>query len=308
MRLHTTSAHILKRHSNRFLTHTRAHTAPGHAKRPFFAQESPGPPCNRKSQKSSDQRPSKRPPRQQSMAAGWSIGAASSARKNRRVFDPARRRLKQALVSQGLAHWERGWGVAEGRFALWVGCAVGSGGWLGPGSTLYCCPLGVQELLGPRRQVQPARARSKTGCRISDRVARGCWEGARAPPYPQTCPVSALPRFPQPHRPPWARVIEAYRRANLHAATFNPARGASVQHDLLQQAGPPIHACAAISAPSQKSGGPAATTAHRAPTPKSTLASPGCAHPPQERRCGPAPSTVRSGVAEGVGCKMEAAV
>ena len=171
------------------------------------------------------------------MAAGWSIGEASSARKNRRVFDPARRRLKQALVSQGLAHWERGWGVAEGRFALWVGCAVGSGGWLGPGSTLYCCPLGVQELLGPRRQVQPARARSKTGCRISDRVARGCWEGARAPPYPQTCPVSALPRFPQPHRPPWARVIEAYRRANLHAATFHPARGASVTHDQLQQAG-----------------------------------------------------------------------
>ena len=161
------------------------------------------------------------------MAAGWGIGTASIARKNRRVFDPARRRLKQALVSQGLAHWERGWGVAEGRFALWVGCAVGSGGWLGPGSTLYCCPLGVQELLGPRRQVQPARARSKTGCRISDRVARGCWEGARAPPYPQTCPVSALPRFPQPHRPPWARVIEAHRREDLHAATFHPARGAS---------------------------------------------------------------------------------
>ena len=183
-------------------------------------------------------------------------------------LDPARRRRKQALVSQRLAHWERGWGVAEGRFALWVGCAVGSGGWLGPGSTLYCCPLGVQELLGPRRQVQPARARSKTGCRISDRVARGCWEGARAPPYPQTCPVSALPRFPQPHRPPWARVIEAYRRANLHAATFHPARGASVQHDLLQQAGPPIHSCTASSAPSQKNGGPAATTAHPAPTPE----------------------------------------
>ena len=169
---------------------------------------------------------------------------------------------------------------------------------MGPGSTLYCCPLGVQELLGPRRQVQPARARSKTGCRISDRVARGCWEGARAPPYPQTCPVSALPRFPQPHRPPWARVIEAYRRANLHAATFNPARGASVQHDLLQQAGPPIHACTASSAPSQKNGGPAATTAHPAPTPEPTPEKPGFAHPPQKRRCGPAPST-RPGVANG---------
>ena len=44
------------------------------------------------------------------------------------TLGPARRRRKQALVSQGMAHRERGWGVAKGRFALWAVCAVGSGG------------------------------------------------------------------------------------------------------------------------------------------------------------------------------------
>ena len=108
---------------------------------------------------------------------------------------------------------------------------------MGPGGTLYGCPVGMRELLGPRRQVQPARARGETGRRVSRRVARGCWEGPISPPYPQTCPISALPLFPQPHRPPWARVFEARRRANLHAAKFHPARGASFPHDHLQQAG-----------------------------------------------------------------------
>ena len=36
--------------------------------------------------KQTHQRPSERPPLQQSMAAGWSIGAASSARENRRLL------------------------------------------------------------------------------------------------------------------------------------------------------------------------------------------------------------------------------
>ena len=27
-------------------------------------------------------------------------------------------------MSQRLAHWQRGWGVAEGRFAVWAGYAV----------------------------------------------------------------------------------------------------------------------------------------------------------------------------------------
>ena len=42
---------------------------------------------------------------------------------------------------------------------------------------------------------------------------------------------------PQPHRHPWAGVFEARRLANLHAAKFHPASGASLQHDHLQQAG-----------------------------------------------------------------------
>ena len=107
---------------------------------------------------------------------------------------------------------------------------------MGPRGTLYCCHLDMRELLGPRRQVQPALARGKTGCSISDRVARGCWEGPMSPPDPQACPVPALPPFPQPHRPPWAGVFEARRRAHLHAAKLHPTRGASLQHDLLQQA------------------------------------------------------------------------
>ena len=40
---------------------------------------------------------------------------------------------------------------------------------------------------------------------------------------PQTCPVPALPPFSQPHRPPWARVFEAGRRAHLHAAMLHPS-------------------------------------------------------------------------------------
>ena len=156
---------------------------------------------------------------------------------NPSTLEPARRARTKAPVSPRLAHWQRAWGVDGGRFALWAGCAVGSGGCLGPGGTLYGCPVGMRELLGPRRQVQPARARGETGCGVSRRVARECWEGPISPPYPQTCPISALPLFPQPHRPPWARVLEARRRANLHAAKFHPARGASVHHDHLQQAG-----------------------------------------------------------------------
>ena len=34
------------------------------------------------------------------------------------TLEPARRARTKAPVSQRLTHWERGWGVAEGRFAL----------------------------------------------------------------------------------------------------------------------------------------------------------------------------------------------
>ena len=107
---------------------------------------------------------------------------------------------------------------------------------MGQRGTLYGCPLGVLELLGPRHQIPPATARGKTACGVSHGVARGCWEGPSSPPDPQTCPVPALPPFRQPNRPPWAGVFEARRRADLHAAALNPARGACLQHDLLQQA------------------------------------------------------------------------
>ena len=137
--------------------------------------------------------------------------------------DPARRRRKQALVSRRLAHWQRGWGVAKGRFALWAVCAVGSGASLGQRGTWCGCPHGVRELRGPRHQVPPATARGKTACGVSRGVARGCWEGPSSPPDPQTCPVPALPPFSQPHRQPWARVFETRWRADLHAAAFHLA-------------------------------------------------------------------------------------
>ena len=59
-----------------------------------------------------------------------------------------------------------------------------------------------------------------------------------------------------------------------------------------------VATCANSSAPSVAAGWPAATTAHLAPTPIQTLSRPGFTHPPQKRRCGPAPST-RPGVANG---------
>ena len=139
-------------------------------------------------------------------------------------------------MSRRLAHWQRGWGVAEGRFAVWVGCALRSGGWLGPRGTWFGCPHTVRELLGPRHQVPPARARGKTWCGVSRRVVRGCWEGPISPPDPQACPVPALPPFPQPHRHPWAGVFEARWRANLCASSSHPPPRWCLQHDQLQQA------------------------------------------------------------------------
>ena len=106
---------------------------------------------------------------------------------------------------------------------------------MGQRGTLYGCPLGVLELLGPRHQIPPATARGKTACGVSHGVARGCWEGPSSPPDPQTCPVPALPPFRQPNRPPWAGVFEARRRANLCASRPHLPRRSSLQHDQLQQ-------------------------------------------------------------------------
>ena len=105
---------------------------------------------------------------------------------------------------------------------------------MGQRGTWFGCPRRVRELRGPRHQVPPATARGKTRGGVSRRVARGCWEGPSSPPDPQTCPVPALPPFSQPHRPPWARVFEAGRRANLCASRPHLPRRSSLQHDQLQ--------------------------------------------------------------------------
>ena len=79
--------------------------------------------------KQTHQRPSERPPLQQSMAAGWSIGAASSARKNRRLLTlPDDPQTGASEPTPGSLDWERGWRVAGSRFAVWAGCAMRPGG------------------------------------------------------------------------------------------------------------------------------------------------------------------------------------
>ena len=88
----------------------------------------------------------------------------------------------------------------------------------------------------------PACARKgETGCRIPCRVASGCWEGVKAPPYLQTRPDHAPRPFPHPHRAPWRRVSGARGRANLRAAKLHLACGASLTHDLAARL--PIRRC-----------------------------------------------------------------
>ena len=110
-----------------------------------------------------------------------------------------------------------------------------------PRSTSIHHPTGARGRLGPRCQVRPARARGKTGCRIPYRVARGGWDGVKAPPYPQNRPDSALPRSPQPHQAPWGRVSEACGWANLRAANLHLARGACLTDILAARL--PIRSC-----------------------------------------------------------------
>ena len=67
-------------------TRARVHTAPRPCGGAYFVRDiAPGRHASAH-HKSTRLRPSERPPLQQSMAAGWSIGAASSARKNRRLL------------------------------------------------------------------------------------------------------------------------------------------------------------------------------------------------------------------------------
>ena len=67
-------------------TRARVHTAPRPCGGAYFVRDiAPGHHASAQ-HKLTHLRPSERPPLQQSMAAGWSIGAASSAQKNRRLL------------------------------------------------------------------------------------------------------------------------------------------------------------------------------------------------------------------------------
>ena len=132
---------------------------------------SPGPPCNRKA-KIDASSPLQAAPEPPNYRGGLEQRRSQQRATNPSTIEPARRARIKAPVSQRLAHWERGWGVAEGCFAVWAGCAVRLGGWLGPRGTWYGCPHTVRELRGPRHQVLPARARDKTESGVSRRAAR----------------------------------------------------------------------------------------------------------------------------------------
>ena len=79
-------------------------------------------------QKKDPSAPLKRAPEPPKHRGGLEQRRSQQRATNPSTLEPARRRRKQAPVSQGMAHWQRGWGVAEGRFAVWAGYAVGSGG------------------------------------------------------------------------------------------------------------------------------------------------------------------------------------
>ena len=110
-----------------------------------------------------------------------------------------------------------------------------------PRSTSIRHPTGARGRLGPRCQVRPARARGETGCRIPCRVASGCWEGVKAPPYLQTRPDHAPRPFPGPHQHPWRRVSGARGRANLCASSLHPARRACLTRNIAARL--PIRSC-----------------------------------------------------------------
>ena len=134
------------------------------------------------------------------------VGRQEHRRGNQRAtnpstLEPARRARTKAPVSPRLAHWQRAWGMDGGRFALWAGCAVGSGGCLGPGGTLYGCPVGMRELLGPRRQVQPAARGAKRG---AGSVVGSRGDAGRAQFHPHI-------RKPAPYQPyPYSRNLTGH--------------------------------------------------------------------------------------------------
>ena len=90
-------------------------------------ESGPRPPCDRKasSDPSATLHAAPEPPNNR---GGLEQRLSAQSATNPSTLDPARRRRIHAPVSQRRAHWERGWRVAEGRFGLWMGYVVGSGG------------------------------------------------------------------------------------------------------------------------------------------------------------------------------------
>ena len=79
----------------------------------------------------------------------------------------------------------KAWSPCRCGSALPRGCRTRIRSYSSPSSTSRVPTTRARERLRPRRQVRAARAREGTGHRVSGRVARGCCEAKKPPPYPQ---------------------------------------------------------------------------------------------------------------------------
>ena len=199
LKLETTSTHFKKHHSTQNSACSNEKTAP----RPcvganLFGNIAPGHNANGK-QKSAHQRPSQRPLSQPTIVADWSSGTARSARRIRRPLilpDVPQRGANEprpVLLGEGLGGGARavlqcGWDV------LWA-----QGGHWGKGAPAMDAPLACGSFLGPdaKSSLRARGAKRGAGSVIGWRGGAGI-EGAREPPYPQTCPDSALTPFTIP--------------------------------------------------------------------------------------------------------------
>ena len=114
-------------YNTKFESFERANGPTAMRRRQFFVRYGPGPTSKRKAQIDASA-PLQAAPEPPNCRGGLEQRRTQQLATIPSTPDPARRRRKQALVSRRLAHWQRGWGVAKGRFALWAVCAVASGG------------------------------------------------------------------------------------------------------------------------------------------------------------------------------------
>ena len=141
-------------------TRARVHTAPRPCGGAYFVRDiAPGHHASAQ-HKSTHLRPSERPPLQQSMAAGWSIGAASSAQKNRRLLtlsdDPQMGASEPTpgSLGEGLAGGRRPFCSAGGMCCEGRGLSGAEEHLVGVG--LWCPPSAPQAPTG-KCKVWPAR-------------------------------------------------------------------------------------------------------------------------------------------------------